>query len=124
MFDWIMNNAIAQDAAPAAANAAQPNGIMAFMPFVVIFIIFYFLMIRPQKKKLQEEQTMINALGKGDEVYTKSGILGTITGINETVVTLEVSEGSRIKVLRSSVGGKSAPLFEKKEEKKVEKKDK
>ena len=121
MFDWIISSAYAEGAAPAAAaagNGAQPNGFAAFMPFIIIFIIFYFLMIRPQKKKMQEEQNMINTLEKGDEVYTKSGILGTIVGINETVVTLEVNEGSKIKVLRSSVGGKSAPLFEKKEEKK------
>ncbi len=115
MFDWIISSAYAEGAAPATAPQA---GFMQFLPFVIIFIIFYFLMIRPQKKKMQEEQNMLNKLEKGDEIYTKSGILGTIVGINETVVTLEISEGSKIKVLRSSVGGKSAPLFEKKEEKK------
>jgi len=55
-------------------NANQPNPIISFLPFILIFVIFYFLMIRPQKKKMQEEISMINALSKGDEIYTKSGI--------------------------------------------------
>ena len=81
-------------------------------------MIFYFLMIRPQKKKLDEEKALIAGLAKGDEVYTKSGIIGTIYGLTDSVVTLEVSEGTKMKVLKSHIGGLAKKLFEKPEEKK------
>lgn len=102
-----------------AAAAPQQNPMMSFLPFVLIFVIFYFLMIKPQKKKLQEETAMLSSLGKGDEIFTKSGLLGTITGMTEKIVTLEVSDGVKLKVLRSQVGGLVAKLFEKAEEKKA-----
>lgn len=104
------------EGAKAAAN--QPNPIMTFMPFVLIFGIFYFLIIRPQKKKMQQEESMLGALNKGDEIYTKSGIIGTIHGLTDKVVTLEVSEGVKIKILRGQIGGLAKKIFETKEEKK------
>ena len=106
MFDLFIASAEAQ-----TAPAAGPNGIASFLPFIVIFGIFYFLMIRPQKRKLEEEQAMISALGKGDEIFTKSGILGTIVGITDKVVTLEVTDGVKFKVLRSQVGGLASKIF-------------
>ena len=112
MLDLIFPAVMAQDAA-----AQQPNPITSFAPFVIIFLIFYFLMIRPQKKKLQEEQSMLSALGKGDEIYTKSGLIGTITGMTDKVVTLEVADGVKLKVLRAHIGGLAKKIFEKKEEK-------
>jgi preprotein translocase subunit YajC len=108
MFDLFISSAEAQ-----TAQASGQQGIAQFLPFVIIFGIFYFLMIRPQKKKLEEEQTMLTTLGKGDEIYTKSGILGTITGMTEKVVTLEVSDGIKFKVLRSQVGGLASKIFAK-----------
>ena len=60
---------------------------------------------------------MVSALTKGDEIYTKSGILGTIVGITEKIITLEIAEGVKMKVLKSQVGGQSSKLFEKKEKK-------
>ena len=71
-------------------------------------------MIRPQKKRLQEEQALLKSLSKGDEIYTKSGILGTIVAMTEKIVTLEVSEGAKIKVLRDQIGGRTQGLFDKK----------
>lgn len=97
----LASNSFAQEAA--AAPAANP--LMQFLPLVVVFIIFYFLMIRPQKKKFEEEQALLSKLAKGDEIYTKSGIIGTVYGITDTVVTIEVSEGVRFKVLKSQVAG-------------------
>ncbi|MBT3585509.1 MAG: preprotein translocase subunit YajC [Halobacteriovoraceae bacterium] len=117
MLDLIFSPAMAQ----ATDAAGQPNPIMSFAPFIIIFFIFYFLMIKPQKKKLQEEQAMMSALGKGDEIYTKSGLLGTVHGITEKVITLEVSEGVKLKVLRSQIGGMAKKIFEKTEEKKDKK---
>lgn len=100
-------NVFAQDAAAPAANP-----MMQFLPLVVVFIIFYFLMIRPQKKKFEQEQELLNKLAKGDEIYTKSGIIGTVYGLTDTVVTIEVSEGVRFKVLKNQVAGLYKTLTE------------
>ena len=97
-----------------ATAAASPGGLQSFLPMILIFGIFYFLMIRPQSKKLKTEQAMLSELGKGEEIYTKSGLLGKITGLTEKVITLEISEGTKVKVLRSQIGGKSSSIFEKK----------
>ena len=113
--NFLFANAYAQDAAAGAAG--QPNAMAQFAPFVIIFIIFYFLMIRPQKKKLQEEQAMLGSLAKGDEIFTKSGIIGKIHGLTEKIMTLEVEDGVKLKMLRSQVGGKTAVIFEEKKEK-------
>jgi preprotein translocase subunit YajC len=93
----------------AAAGAApvmappQPGGVAMLLPMVGVFAVFYFLMIRPQQKRMKEQQTMIAALKQGDEVVTTSGILGTIHGVAEKVVTLEVSRDVKIKILKSQI---------------------
>ncbi|MGZ3790214.1 MAG: preprotein translocase subunit YajC [Bacteriovorax sp.] len=97
----VSTNANAQAQAPGAPQ----NPMMQFLPLVVVFVIFYFLMIRPQKKKFEEEQALINKLAKGDEVYTKSGMIGTIYGISDKIVDLEVAEGVRFKILKSQIAG-------------------
>jgi preprotein translocase subunit YajC len=108
MFDLFMSDAMAQGA---AAGATQQSPFVQFVPFVLIFLVMYFLMIRPQKKRMQEEQSFISKLSHGDEVYTKSGILGKITGIADKVVTLEVENGAKMKVLKTHIGGSSSALF-------------
>ncbi|MCO4795120.1 MAG: preprotein translocase subunit YajC [Bacteriovoracaceae bacterium] len=113
MLDFFISSANAQDAA-----AGQPGGFASFIPFVLIFGIFYFLMIRPQKKRIDEENAMLATIGKGDEIFTKSGILGTIVGMTDKVITLEVGEGVKFKVLKSQIGGMAKKIFETKEEKK------
>jgi preprotein translocase subunit YajC len=117
-FALIINNSYAQEA------AGSMNPIASFAPFIAIAFIFYFLVIKPQKKQLEDEKSMLETLSKGDEVYTKAGILGTIVGMTEKIVTLEVNESTKLKVLRTHVGGLSSKLFEKKDDKKVEKKGK
>lgn len=107
MFDLLISSAHAQEAAGAASQPAWAS----FMPFVLIFLVMYFLMIRPQKKRMQEEQNFLSKLTHGDEVYTKSGILGKVTGITEKIVTIEIENGSRMKVLKTHIGGPSAPLL-------------
>ncbi len=97
--------------AQAAAGAPQ-NPMLQFLPLVIVFVIFYFLMIRPQKKKFEEEQDLLSKLAKGDEVYTKSGIIGTIFGINDKIVDLEVADGVRMKVLKSQIAGLSKSVLE------------
>ena len=89
-----------------AANGTAPaagGGLTAFLPLILIFVVFYFLLIRPQQKKAKEHQTFLGNLQKGDEVVTNGGIHGRITGITDVVVTMEIAEGVRIKVNRSSV---------------------
>lgn len=106
MFDLLISTAHAQ----AAGQPSQPAWV-SFVPFVLIFLVMYFLMIRPQKKRMEEEQSFINKLSHGDEVYTKSGILGKITGIADKVVTLELEGGTKMKVLKSHIGGSAAAIF-------------
>lgn len=106
MLDLFVSSAHAQ---AAAAPAQSP--FISFIPFVLIFLVMYFLMIRPQKKRMQEEQSFLSKLSHGDEIYTKSGILGKITGIAEKVVTLETEGGTKLKVLKTHIGGSTAQLF-------------
>ncbi len=81
------------------ANVAQ------FVPLILIFVVFYFLLIRPQQKKAKEHQSYLANLKKGDKVVTGGGIHGQITGITDSVVTLEIAENVRIKVNRGAIGG-------------------
>jgi len=81
------------------------GGLVAFVPIILMFVIFYFLLIRPQQKKAKQHQEMIANLKKGDRVITSGGIYGLITAIDENTVTLEVAEKVRIKVTRSSLAG-------------------
>ncbi len=90
-----------QQATPAAS--AQPSMMATLFPFILMFGVVYFLMIRPQQKKMKDQQEMIGALKHGDEVLTTSGILGKITGITDKVVTVEVADNVRVKMLKSQV---------------------
>jgi len=92
--------AFAQGAAPAGGAA---GGIASFVPLILIFVVFYFLLIRPQQKKAKEHQNFLNNLKKGERVITSGGIYGRITGLTDTVVTLEIADGVTIKVLRSAI---------------------
>ena len=82
------------------------NPIMNLVPFIFIFVIFYFLLIRPQQKRAKEHESMLNSLKKGDEVVTSGGMYGKITGITDQVATLEVAPNVRIRVQRQSISGK------------------
>lgn len=92
-------------AAPTAGDAVQqPPGLGSMLvPFALMFGVMYFLVLRPQKKKMQEQQQMLSALKHGDEVVTTSGMLGKVTGITDKVVTLEVADNVRVKMLKTQV---------------------
>lgn len=113
MLGLLISNAHAQ---AAAASAQSP--LMSFVPLALVFFVFYFLMIKPQKKKMQEEQKFIANMQKGQEVYTKSGMIGKIHGLTDKIVTLEIEGGTKIKFLRNQVAGSAKALFETTEEKK------
>lgn len=89
-------------------NAAQPSMIEMMLPFVFVLGIFYFLIMRPQSKKLKEQDSFIKSLKRGDAVITNSGILGTVDGLTDTIVTLEVGPNTKIKMLRKQIAGSQA----------------
>jgi preprotein translocase subunit YajC len=98
--EWLIPSAYAQ-----AAGAPQPNVFMQLLPLILIFVVFYFLLIRPQAKRAKEHKAMVAALGVGDEVVTSGGILGKVAEVSDQFVTVEIAEGVRIKVQRHTVGG-------------------
>jgi preprotein translocase subunit YajC len=75
----------------------------AVLPFVLIFVLFYFLLLRPQQQRQKSQKQMLSALKKGDHVVTSGGMIGTIVALTKDISTLQVSEKVRIKVLRSSI---------------------
>jgi preprotein translocase subunit YajC len=89
--------------AQAAGAAPQSETLLTFLPMVAIFIVFYFLLIRPQQKKAKEARAMLEALAKGDEIVTAGGILGRIVKIDEQYVTVEVASNTQMVVQRSAV---------------------
>jgi preprotein translocase subunit YajC len=100
---WADGVPVPAGAPVATGSPQQPGGLMAFAPFVLMFGVLYFLILRPQQKRMKEQQNMINALKQGDEIMTQSGILGKVTGITEKVVTVEIADNVRVKMLKSQV---------------------
>jgi len=94
---------------PAFAQAAAPGGSAAFMtsfaPFILIFVLFYFLLIRPQQKRQKQHKTMLGALKKGDKIVTNGGLFGTVSVAAKDVITLQVADNVRVRVLRTEVMG-------------------
>jgi preprotein translocase subunit YajC len=89
---------------PAYAQAAQPQSpLLTFLPLVAIFVIFYFLIIRPQNKKQKEHREMVGALATGDEVVTAGGVLGKVTAVGEQFLDVEIASNVTIKVQRHTV---------------------
>ena len=87
-----------------APSAGGDAGLMSFLPIILMFVLLYFLMIRPQMKRAKEQKAMVDALQKGDEVVAAGGVVGKIVEINEHYATLEVAPNTEIKVQRASVG--------------------
>ena len=98
--DFFIATAHAQAAAPAAGS---PNPLVSFLPLIVLFGIFYFMLIRPQMKRAKESRTMIAALAKGDEVLTNGGLLGRIEDIADQFVTLEIAPNVVVKLQKQAV---------------------
>jgi len=85
------------------AGAPQGDPLMGFLPLIVIFIVFWFLLIRPQQKKVKEHKAMVDALKKGDEVVTNGGLLGKITEVGDNYIQLKVADDVEVKVQRQAV---------------------
>jgi preprotein translocase subunit YajC len=94
----------------AYAMGTQPGGgggsqWMSFLPIILIFAIFYFLLIRPQQKKAKDHRALLSSLKVGDQVLTSGGIYGRVTGLRDDVITLEISDKVRVKVGRGHIAG-------------------
>jgi preprotein translocase subunit YajC len=89
--------------AQATPPGAPAGGLMQFVPLVIIFVVFYFLLIRPQAKRAKDHKKMVEALAKGDEVVTNGGLLGRITKLGDNFISIEISEGVEVKVQRPAI---------------------
>lgn len=87
----------------------MPTSLSPILMMLLMFAVFYFILIRPQVKKQREHQAMLNKLDKGDMVVTRGGLVGKIAGITDTVLTVELQEKVRVRVLRSHIDGKYQP---------------
>ncbi len=101
------------DAFAQAAGAAGGNAFMQFLPFILIIGVFYFLMIRPQQKRVKEHKAMVAALRRGDNVVTSGGIVAKVSKvIDDNEIELEIATGVKVKIIRSTIStvvGKPAP---------------
>ena len=89
--------------AQAAPGAGGPGPIVTILPFILIFVIMYFMVIRPQQKKAREHQNLLSKLKRNDEVMTSGGIYGKVVDLKETIVTLEVAPNVKIRVHRPQI---------------------
>lgn len=96
-----ISDAFAQ-AAPAAAGGTEST-LLSLLPLVLMFVVLYFIMIRPQMKRQKEHKAMIDALAKGDEVVTAGGLLGRVSKLGDTYIHLEAANGVELQVQRTAV---------------------
>lgn len=96
MLDFFVSNAW-------AAPAQQEPGLASFLPLIILFAVFYFLLIRPQLKQAKQHKALVAGLAKGDEVATSGGLLGKIKEIGDNFVLIEIAEGTEVRVQRQSV---------------------
>src|SRR5450830_1399911 len=97
-----ISSAFAQTA-PAAAGGDMQSSLMSMLPLVLMFVVLYFVMIRPQMKRQKEHKAMIEALAKGDEVVTAGGVIGKIAKLGDNFVHLEVASGVELQVQRGAI---------------------
>ncbi len=86
-------------------GGGQGGGLGAFLPLIIIFAIFYFLLIRPQQRKAKQHKQVLASLQRGDRVVSSGGLHGVITGLTEDTVTMEISPKVRVRVSRGSIAG-------------------
>ena len=99
----LISSAFAQTAPAAGAGGDVMSSLTGMLPLILMFVVLYFVMIRPQMKRQKEHKSMIEALAKGDEVSTASGLLGKVTKLGETVISVEIADGVEVQMHRVSV---------------------
>ena len=87
----------------AQAAAQQPSMLASFIPLILIFLIFYFLLIRPQQKKQKEHKILLDSIQRGDEILSSGGILGKVIKVDNNKLTVEISKGVNVTIIRSTV---------------------
>ena len=101
---------------PAYAQAAGGGGAGAmaqFIPLILIFVIMYFLILRPQQKRMKEHRNMVQALKRGDQVVTQGGLIGKVTDVKDDEIAVEIAQGVKVRVVRATVAqvvSKTAPV--------------
>jgi len=113
----------AMGAAP-GADGKPGNPLMSFLPLILMFVIFYFLLIRPQQKKAKEQKVMLGALKKGDYIMSGGGLYGRILDAEGDVLTVELSKGIEIKINRNFVSGLAEPVTKEAKSKDKDKEEK
>lgn len=106
----LVTPAYAQAAASPAGGAAA---FAQFVPLLLVFVIMYFLILRPQQKKMSQHRAMVAALKKGDQVITQGGLIGKVVGVREDELDVELAQGVRVRVVRSSIAqvvNRTAPV--------------
>ncbi|KRH99298.1 preprotein translocase subunit YajC [Curvibacter sp. PAE-UM] len=98
-----ISSAFAQTAPAAAAGGDIQSSLMSMLPIVLMFVVLYFIMIRPQMKKQKEHRAMVEALAKGDEVVTAGGLLGRVNSLNENFVGVEIANGVEVQLQRQAI---------------------
>lgn len=91
------------DAMAQTEGAAQSGGLMSLLPLIIIFAIMYFMLIRPQQKRMKAHKEMVSALAKGDEVVTNGGVLGKVTGLDDSFASVEIADNVTVKVQRGAI---------------------
>ncbi len=112
---WAMTSwtvAVAQGVEGGGASQ-QPSALEQFMPFILIFIVFFFFIIRPQQKRAKAHKDFLLQMKRGDSVLTSSGIFGTIAGLTEKFVTLEVADGVQLRILKAQIASPGSVKEEK-----------
>ncbi|MCL1886820.1 MAG: preprotein translocase subunit YajC [Betaproteobacteria bacterium] len=94
-----ISNAYAQS----LSSGFSMDSISGFLPIILMFVVLYFLMIRPQQKKQKEQKDMVNALAQGDEIVTSGGLLGTVTKVSENHVSMQMASGAEVFVQKSAI---------------------
>ena len=99
----LISSAYAQTAPAAAAGGDLMSSLQGMLPLVLMFVVLYFVMIRPQMKRQKEHKAMIDALAKGDEVATAGGLLGKVTKVSDTSLSVEIAAGVEVQLQRHGV---------------------
>ena len=96
MLDFFINSAW-------AAPAQQEPGLASFLPLIILFAVFYFLLIRPQLKQAKQHKQLVSELAKGDEVATSGGLLGKIKEVGDNFILVEIASGTEVKIQKNAV---------------------
>ncbi len=85
------------------AAVSSPMMLSSFLPFILVFLVMYFLVLRPQKQKQKEMSKMLSEIKKGDKVVTQGGLIGVIANLKDDIIVLKVGEGAKLEILRSAI---------------------